>query len=394
LNKDEPMMLLRKLAIAAAILPLAGCTMFGLFGNKTAEYKTAAARAPQPLEVPPELSAPTMDDRYSIPDPRTQTTYSAYSQRPTAGAGAAASGPTVLPKFDGVTLERHGDQRWLVVKGEPQKVWPVVREFWIDSGYKLLRESPELGLMETDWFEDRGKIPQDIIRRTLGLVAEGLWSYPRRDKFRTRLEKGVAPGTTEIFVSNRNVEEVYTNVNKENVKWEPKPVDKELEAEMLTRIMAKIAGGETRVTTASAPLPGRRGVTPAPDANEPRNAVIQNGGAGPLVVNDSFDRAWRRVGLALDRVGFTVEDRDRSKGLFFVRYIDPEADAQAGSKESFVDKLKFWKPMPKSAQPQYRIHVADSGASMSQVQVQDSKGTPETSSTGKKILTLLFEQLK
>jgi outer membrane protein assembly factor BamC len=195
-------------------------------------------------------------------------------------------------------------------------------------------------------------------------------------------------------VSNRNVEEVYTNVNKENVKWEPKPVDKELEAEMLTRIMAKIAGGETRVTTASAPLPGRRGATPAADAAEPRNAVIQNAGAGPLVVNDSFDRAWRRVGLALDRVGFTVEDRDRSKGLFFVRYIDPEADAQVGSKETFVDKLKFWKSAPKSAQPQYRIHVADAGASMSQVQVQDSKGTPETSSTSKKILTLLFEQLK
>jgi outer membrane protein assembly factor BamC len=388
------MMLLRQLAIAAAVLPLAGCTMFGLFPNKPPEYKTAAARAAQPLEVPPELAAPTMDDRYSIPDPRAQTTYSAYSQRPTA-TSTAPTGATVLPKFDGVRLERHLDQRWLVVKGEPQKVWPVVREFWIDSGYRLLREAPELGLMETDWFEDRSKIPQDIIRRTIGLVAEGLWSYPRRDKFRTRLEKGVEPGTTEIFVSNRNVEEVYTNVNKENVKWEPKPVDKELEAEMLTRIMAKIAGGETRVTTASAPLPGRRGATPAAaDANEPRNAVIQNSGAGPLVVNDSFDRAWRRVGLALDRVGFTVEDRDRSKGLFFVRYIDPEADAQSGSKESFVDKLKFWKPTPKSAQPQYRIHVADAGASMSQVQVQDSKGTPETSSTGKKILTLLFEQLK
>ena len=122
--------------------------------------------------------------------------------------------------------------------------------------------------------------------------------------------------------------------------------------------------------------------------------MIQNGGAGPLVVNDSFDRAWRRVGLALDRVGFTVEDRDRSKGLFFVRYIDPEVDAPAAQKEGFIDKLKFWKSTPKGSQPQYRIHVADAGASMSQVQVQDSKGTPDASSTGKKILTLLFEQLK
>jgi outer membrane protein assembly factor BamC len=122
--------------------------------------------------------------------------------------------------------------------------------------------------------------------------------------------------------------------------------------------------------------------------------VLENSGAGPLVVNDSFDRAWRRVGLALDRVGFTVEDRDRSKGVFFVRYIDPDVDVKAGDKGGFLDKLAFWKAMPKSAQPQYRIHVSDAGASMSQVLVQDSKGGPEASSTGRKILGLLFEQLK
>ena len=383
---------LHLLALSTTFLLVAGCSGFG---SKSAEYKGAQARAAQPLEVPPELTSPSMDDRYSIPDPRAQTTYSAYSQRPAPSAGTGApTMPTVLPRFEGVKLERIGDQRWLVVKGDPEKVWPVVREFWIDNGYKLLRESPEVGLIETDWYEDRSKIPQDIVRRTVGRVMEGLWSYPRRDKFRTRLEKGVEPGTTEVFVSNRNVEEVYTSNNQDRTIWQGHPADRDLEAEMLSRIMVKLGGGDTKVTTASAPLPGRRGAVPAPVSNEPRNAVIQNAGAGPLVVNDSFDRAWRRVGLALDRVGFTVEDRDRSKGLFFVRYIDPEVDAQTTSKEGFLDKLKFWKSAPKSAQPQYRIHVADAGASMSQVQVQDAKGTPESSSTGKKILGLLFEQLK
>ena len=377
------------LAISAALLLVAGCSGFG---KKSEEYKGAQARAAQPLEVPPELTAPTMDDRYSIPDPRAQTTYSAYSQKPTP-SGAPAT-PTVLPKFEGVKLERAGDQRWLVVKGDPEKVWPVVREFWIDTGYKLLREEPQLGLIETDWHEDRTKVPQDIVRRTVGRFIEGLYSYPRRDKFRTRLEKGVEPGSTEIFVSNRNVEEVYSSSTQDRTMWQAQPADREMEAEMLARLMVKIGGGDTQVTTASAPLPGRRGVTPpAPSSNDPKNAVLQNSGAGPLVVNDSFDRAWRRVGLALDRVGFTVEDRDRSKGLFYVRYIDPEADLK-DTKEGFLEKLKFWKSTPKSAQPQYRIHVADAGASMSQVQVQDSKGAAESSTTGKKILGLLYEQLK
>ena len=377
------------LAIPAALVVLAGCSGWG---NKSEEYKGAQARAARPLEVPPELTAPTMDDRYSIPDPRAQTTYSAYSQKPAVSGGPTL--PVVLPKFDGVRLERFGDQRWLVVKGEPEKVWPVAREFWIDNGFKLLREAPELGLIETDWWEDRNKVPQDIVRRTVGRFIEGLYSYPRRDKFRTRLEKGVEPGTTEIFVSNRNVEEVYSSSTQDRTMWQAQPADREMEAEMLSRLMVKIGGGATTVTTASAPLPGRRGVTPAsPSANEPKNAVLLNAGAGPLTVNDSFDRAWRRVGLALDRVGFTVEDRDRSKGLFFVRYIDPEADLK-DTKQGFLEKLQFWKSAPKSAQPQYRIHVADAGASMSQVQVQDSKGAAESSSTGKKILGLLYEQLK
>jgi len=383
------------LALAAALLLAAGgCSMF-----RSADYKTTQAKAAQPLEVPPELTSPTMDDRYSIPDPRSQTTYSAYSQKPAAGTPAATpAAATVLPRFDSVRLDRFQDQRWLVVKGDPEKIWPVVREFWIDSGYKLMRESPEIGLMETDWYEDRSKIPQDIVRRTVGRLIDGMYSYPRRDKFRTRLEKGTEPGTTEIFVSNRNVEEVFTTAAADSTKWMSHPADRELEAEMLSRIMLKLGGGDTKVTTASAPLPGRRGTSPPPPAtSESRNAVLENSGAGPLVVNDSFDRAWRRVGLALDRVGFTVEDRDRSKGLFYVRYIDPEADrtnTKAGE-ESWTEKLKFWKSSPKvDTKPQYRIHVADAGASMSQVQVQDSAGTPEKSATGKKILTLLYDQLK
>ena len=381
------------IALAAMLFVATGCSLF-----RKDDYKASQAKAAQPLEVPPELTSPTMDDRYSIPDPKASTSYSTYSQQPAvtgAPVPAAAAAAPVLPKFDTVKLDRYGDQRWLVVKGEPEKIWPVVREFWIDSGYKLYRESPEVGLMETDWYEDRAKIPQDIVRRTIGRVLDGMYSYPRRDKFRTRLEKGVEPGTTEIFVSNRNVEEVLRGPEGgDSTKWVSHPADRELEAEMLSRIMVKLGGGDTKVTTASAPLPGRRGAVPAPA--EARNAVLENSGAGPLVVNDGFDRAWRRVGLALDRVGFTVEDRDRSKGLFFVRYIDPEADRQATkTDESWTDKLKFWQSSPKSDnKPQYRIHVADAGASMSQVQVQNSSGAPESSSTGKKILSLLYDQLK
>lgn len=385
------MTLLRATLAAALLAFLAGCSGWG---NKTTEYKGAAARASKPLEVPPELTAPGTDDRYAIPDPRAQTAYSQYSQR-TPGAAPVAGPGGVLPPITGARMERFGDQRWLVVKGDPNKVWQVVRDFWIDSGYTLARETPEVGIMETDWYEDRSKIPQDIVRRTIGRVIEGMYSTARRDKFRTRLEKGSEEGTTEVFVSNRQVEEVL-NVNQDTTKWTPRSADRELEAEMLSRILARISNNERVAAAAPRAAPATSGAPLSSTAPQPLNAVLESSGAGPLVVNDGFDRAWRRVGLALDRVGFTVEDRDRSKGLFYVRYIDPEADAETRKKNEggFVDKLMFWRTPPKSAQPQYRIHVADSGAGLSQVTVQNSTGGPEASSTGKRILSLLFEQLK
>jgi outer membrane protein assembly factor BamC len=391
--KDRSSMtLLRSAAVALTLASLAGCSFFG--SNKSDEYKGAAARASQPLEVPPELTAPTMDDRYAIPDPRSQTSYSQYTQAQGGTPAAGTGQPAVLPKVEGGRLERGGDQRWLVVKGNADQVWPMVRQFWIDAGYSLVREDPQIGIMETEWHEDREKIPDDIIRRTIGRVLDRMWSTPRRDKFRTRLEKGAEPNTTEIFVSNRAMEEVYTNATQDTTKWVPLPADREQEAEMLSRLLVKVGGPDTRVAAADRKAPTATRATQPPPPEAPKNAVLENAGAGPLVVNDGFDRAWRRVGLALDRVGFTVEDRDRSKGLFFVRYIDPDAEQKPAGKQSFMDKLAFWRSTPKSAQPQYRIHVADAGASLSQVQVQDAQGAPESSPTGKKILTLLYDQLK
>lgn len=386
------MMLLRRyVPVAVLALAAAGCSWFG--GNKP-EYKDAAqARASQPLEVPPELSAPTMDDRYSIPDPHAQTSYSDYSRRNAGGGEARSATPAVLPAVKGVQLERDRDQRWLVVKGEPDKVWPLMRKFWIDNGFALSRESPEIGIMETEWHEDRAKIPQDFIRRTLGRVLDGVYSTARRDKFRTRLEKGAVPGTTEVFVSHRGMEEIYTDVNQTATKWQPLPPDPELEAEMLSRITVALGGEETKVAAERAKAPAGQLASARAAAPEAKNAVLENSGAGPLVLSDGFDRSWRRVGLALDRTGFTVEDRDRSKGLFFVRYIDPEAQGAADN-ESFLGKLAFWRPAPKAPKPQYRILVSEAGTSASEVTVQDANGAADKSATARKILGVLYEQLK
>jgi outer membrane protein assembly factor BamC len=239
--------------------------------------------------------------------------------------------------------------------------------------------------METDWAENRAKIPLDLVRRAVGRVLDGLYDSGYRDKFRTRLEPGAEAGTTDVYISHRGLEEVYTNADKSGAAWQSRAPDKELEAEMLARLMAKFA-----VTDAADKGTAIAGTAAANVAR----AFYAPDKSGSLKVNEPFDRAWRRVGLALDRIGFTVEDRDRSKGLFFVRYIDPDTEARtSGGEKGFFDKLAFWRKDDPATKPQYRIFVAEA-AGISDVVVQGADVKPDNSSTAKRILSLLLEQLK
>jgi len=392
----------RSLVLAVLTLPLlAGC---GLFGSKSEDYKSNRMRE-QPLEVPPDLTAPTYDDRFAIPDPKASTSFSAYQQGRAPGApGAGPVNLAVLPPIANARVERSGELRYVVAKAEPGQAWPVVREFWLDQGFSIAREDAAAGVLETNWRENRPPVETAGLRGLVSRALPGMYSSGERDRFRARIERGAEAGTVEIFVSHRGLEEVFTSTLQDATRWVPRDggTDRGLEAEMLQKLVLKL-GEPTRrsdpVRTADAkPGPATvagtsqgRGAA-APAAAAAQNAVLQNAGAGPIVLNDGFDRGWRRVGLALDRVGFTVEDRDRSKGTYFVRYSDP--DASKVDNEGFLDKLAFWRPAGKSAAPQFRIAVVEAGSGSTTVTVQDSTGANDTSATGKRILSLLFEQLK
>ena len=365
---------------------LAGCSsMPEILQGEKIKYK-GAGKLP-PLEIPPDLTAPARDDRYAVPDVNTQgsATLSTYNAE---RDGAVRAGATdLLPNVAKVRIERAGSQRWLVVPEAPEKVWPVVKEFWQGLGFLVKIVLPEAGVMETDWAENRAKIADDPIRRVLGKFLDSVYSTGERDKFRTRLERGTEPGTTEIYISHRGMVEVYKTESKDTTVWQPRPADAELEAEFLRRLMVRFGVEDAR---AKAQLAGN-------DVKTERAKLVRAGsGAGKLELTESFDRAWRRVGLALDRVGFTVEDRDRSKGYYFVRYVDPQIDGQQSSDKDkgFLSKLAFWKTDKSGIKAeQYRVVVKEAN-SVSEVQVQNKDGRQDNSDTGRRILSLLHEQLK
>jgi len=371
----------RKIILFAIFAVLAGCSSMSIESKKI-DYKSAGKLPP--LEIPPDLTSPSRDERYAVPDisPRGSATFSAYSSERTGTKDAAAQ--EVLPQMEKMRVERSGSQRWLVVAGTPDKVWPTLKEFWQELGFIVNLELPDAGILETDWAENRAKLPQDMIRATLGKFLDQIYSTPERDKFRTRLEKGAEEGTTEIYISHRGMYEVYANEGKDRTVWQPRPADPELEAEMLRRLMVRLGTEENRSKTLMA----------AESKKEERAKMMRAaGGVGSLQLLEAFDRSWRRVGLALDRVGFAVEDRDRTKGLYFVRYIDPEAGDAKKSDGGFLSKLKFWDSSKPAANQQFRILVQGEGEA-STVQILTREGGVDNSESARKILGLLYDQLK
>jgi outer membrane protein assembly factor BamC len=369
---------------------LSACSALDNFaGGDKVDYRAAKAKT-TPLEVPPDLTQLAVDPRYS---PQAGV-ISAAALQGAAPAGAGASAPAnnaIAPASVGsVKLERQGNSRYLSTNLTPDQLWPQLQTFWKERGLTLNIDQADIGIMETDWAENRAKLPNDIIRNTLGKVFDSLYSTGERDKYRTRVER-TATGT-DIYISHRGLEEVYLDPRQQDsLAWRPRASDPLLEGEMLSRLMIKLGAQDeaakaalAQTASASSPVPSATSTLPA------RARVLDGRPAATLQLDESFDRAWRRVGLALDRSGFTVEDRDRAQGLYFVRYVDP---AQAGKEEpGFFGKL-FGGGDKLTGPVRYRVSVKSEG-DVSTASVLDSKGAPENGDAGKRIVKLLVEDLK
>ena len=365
------------------LFALDGCsTIENFLTGEKVDYRSTTTRSTG-LEVPPDLTQLSKESRYQAPSGtiNASTFQAAAATQAPVAAAAAAIAPQSLGSF---RIERLGNERWLSTTLAPEQVYPQVRAFWKDNGFTLVQDRADAGIIETDWAENRAKLPNDFVRNTIGKVFENIVSTGELDKYRTRVER-TATGS-DIYITHRGMEEKYIGERRESTIWESRPADPSLEAEFLSRLMVKLGAkdeeAKTVVATASATTGG------------PARARLLEGRPGPtLQVDDGFDRAWRRVGIALDRTGFTVEDRDRTQGLYFVRYIDP---AFAGREEpGFFSRLFSFgrKKDDTNGLAKYRVKVTSDGAS-STVSVLDSQGKPENSENGKRIVGLLLDDMK
>lgn len=367
----------RPITRVCALSALALLSACGMLDSEKINYRSAT-KAPS-LEVPPDLTQMTQAPRYALPGaPVTASGFSASAGQQQAATGAGTAAVTL----GDVQIVRNGRQQWLYVRRDPDQLWSPVKDFWAESGFVLTMDQRAMGLMETDWAENRAKIPNDFIRATIGKALDSLYSTSERDRFRTRLERTDAG--TEIFISHRGMIEVYTSSQKESTVWQPRPNDPELEAEFLRRLMARLAGATPGTSPSAAAVAGAT-VTAAPMAR-----AVTLAGAPAIELNDGFDRAWRRVGLSLDRTGFTVEDRDRARGVYFVRYVEP--DPNKSEPGFFARMFGGGKPATPPLKLQIQVNRASDNASV--IKVLSSAGAPETSPAAQRIVNLLVDDLK
>lgn len=337
-----------------------------------------------PLDVPPDLtqlSTTHYQSEGGVVSASSMQSTTPAAKRP----GDAATGSEIALRTDGsVRIERGGTERWIATTLPADQVWPIVHEFWLNQGFKYTIDQPELGILETEWSENRAKLPKDVIRNALGSLVNSLYDTGERDRYRTRIER-TAQGT-DIFISQSGIAEVVNNNDPSSTThWEVRPNDPSLEAEMLGRLMLALGGQKPTEQAAEA---ATQTVIHAP-APAPRARFVA-GSTTSLEIDDDFERAWRRVGLALDRSGFTVEDRDRSQGVYFVRYVDP---AKIGHEDPGFFARLFGAKAITVDQQRYRITVKQE-PKVTTVSVLNNQGQNVNTDVTQRIARLLVEDLK
>ncbi|SAK79319.1 lipoprotein [Caballeronia pedi] len=360
---------------AGAIFALAGCdTLNDWLAPDRVNYK-AAETAPS-LNVPSDLSTADISQRYAAP-PKINALGGAAERAVTPAGNATLGVPNAQDPY-GMHVESDGDRRWLVVDGRsPDQIWGPLKEFWEENGFTLKTDAPQTGIMATDWAENRANIPNDWFRNSVGKLLDFAYSSGTRDMFRTQVDRA-SDGSTDISVTHSAMEEVLTGQDKTSSRWEARPRNPQLEAAVLTKLMQKfgLTEKQSQQLMAQARPSGAK------------VAVDQSAGGSTLDLAEPFDRAWLRVGLALDRTNFTVDNRDRDKGIYYVHYSDSMAELK---KDGLFGKF-FSGNTPKPTR-QFLVNVRPKADSLTQVGVVDANGQPDTSSDAQRIVSLLHAQL-
>lgn len=379
---------LRAAALCPALLVLGGCSALGInFTDDKVQYEASNTRAN--LEVPPDLAPVANENRFEVPSrPGVVSANTEMARAQVAGEATQERG-SIVQRTVVAKLMRDGNERWLRVNADAEPLWTVVTDFWPSVGLTIRRQDAKTGYLETEWAENKAKLPQDIIRGTIGKVLDVVYDTGERDQYRARMERN-DDGTCDIYITHKQMVEVLKGKQEDSTIWQPGPSDPQLEAEMLTRLAQKL---ETEFNPAAKPEEQKALDALAAVKYVPVSEVVKAADGTPeaVVISEPFDRAWRRVGVALDRAGFDITDRDRREGLIMVKYLDPDYEKEAKKAQGFFSNM-FGKGSAVDPVP-YQIRLTPEGNS-TRVTVSGADGKADATGVAPRIVNLIGEQTR
>jgi len=369
------MPLARTSLVLAGLLSLSACSTLGELTGASDSVAYKSTVTGDPLSIPPDLTQANQNTHYTAPEGVARL--SDYNKA-TLGAQSANPADRVLPQTNGIEVKRDGTLRWLVVSESAENLYPKLIEFWGEQGFTIHSQNPQAGLIETDWAENRAKIPEGWLRSALGSVLDQVFDSGERDRFTTRLER--VNGKTEVYISHQHMEETPTG-DGTAFKWVFGKEDPGLNAAMLARLMVYLGTDQQKAAQQVKTAEANASAVSAAQLSADQNA---------LTLNESFDRAWRRVGVAIDSARFTVEDRNRDQGDYYIRYLDTDTGEKIEQQTIFGRMFGT----RNAAEPlKLRIHLAQQGGG-TEVSVRDEAGQALTDATAHRILSVLSKNLK
>ena len=373
---------IKPIVVALALISMTACS-----GSKKEQpkldYQSQSHRLVK-LEVPPDLNNPDQGNLYQLPAGSGAVRASDFNKRRTQAVQQPANAE-VLKSVKGVRLERDGNQRWLVVDGKsPREIWPLLKVFWQENGFDIKSEEPAIGQMETEWAENRAKIPQDSLRRLLDKVGlGGIYSTSERDKFIIRIEQGKS-GSTDIFFAHKGMKEVYADKNKDTTTWQPAANDPNLEAAFLARFMQYMGVDQQQAENALTQSVAKR------SGNE-----LARIDGNTLLVSGDYGRNWRRTALALDRIGLNVLGQNIERHAFLVQQAPNESEAVSTKKPGFFSRMfgKGKKVEKPAAYPEIIVFVEPVNGG-SRIRLLNKDGSAYNGSDASTLISRLHTELR
>lgn len=378
------------LTTCAFLTACSGGSILDNLPNRAPDYRQSSVN--RTIEVPPDLTSGATSNNMAV-DNFTPASVTSYNDFQNAQVQRNNRGYIqVLPQLYGVSvIENSGHLPYISTQADATTAWQIVKKYWMDNGVRLAIDNPNIGIMETDWLQNKADTPKTGISGLLNSLLGFVNDNDQRDRYRMRFSRNAAGGTDiALIYSKSELTAQYDTPSgtkdPAGFKWqESDNKNPELQLEMTRRIALYL----------SEQLKQRTGTQQSNNTTNHQTAshsyamvTTLSNGQPALVINGNYAQNWRTLGIALDRASFTIEAQDYNSGSYKVRYT-PQSDNQS---QSFFGKLWGSNDQPNTHRPQYLIRLADQG-SQSIAVVQNLDGTNANAAQARALLETVYSAI-